>query len=318
LIDLANPRRNHPRLDIRSRADSRSDHDGRILICILVKDTAMAAFDGNKWWDYLKSQPGVQPITGGAVYTGTSGMDEIYGSDPQSWGSGPVRQLLGNDTLSGGGGDDGIMGRGGNDSISGGDGNDGLYGDGGTDFIFGDAGDDFIDGGADNDTLSGNTGNDTILGGDGNDNITGGQDQDWLSGGTGDDVVDGALGNDTLQGNAGNDTISGGDGNDQLAGGQNNDVLNGGAGADTLTGDLGNDTLTGGSGADVFFASNTTGQDVIQDFNYAEGDRMQIMSGTTGTAYQSGADTIFDMGGGNQIVLVGVNLSSLPTDWAFY
>jgi len=56
---------------------------------------------------------------------------------------------------------------------------------------------------------------------------------------------------------------------------------------------------------------------VFTDFNYAEGDRMQVTPGVIGNSSQSGADTIYDMGGGNTITLVGVNLASLGSDWAF-
>ena len=53
------------------------------------------------------------------------------------------------------------------------------------------------------------------------------------------------------------------------------------------------------------------------DFNYAEGDRVQLDAGTTYTLEQVGADTVIDTGGGNEMVLVGVKLSSLPSDWIF-
>jgi hypothetical protein len=32
---------------------------------------------------------------------------------------------------------------------------------------------------------------------------------------------------------------------------------------------------------------------------------------------QVGADTVIDLGGGNQTVLVGVQMSSLPSNWIF-
>jgi len=60
----------------------------------------------------------------------------------------------------------------------------------------------------------------------------------------------------------------------------------------------------------------------VLDFHYAEGDRVQLDPGTTFTVSQVGADTVIDMGaspGGspNQMILVGVTLSSLPSDWIF-
>ena len=33
---------------------------------------------------------------------------------------------------------------------------------------------------------------------------------------------------------------------------------------------------------------------------------------------QVGANTVIDMGGGNQMILQNVQLSSLPTDWLFF
>lgn len=53
------------------------------------------------------------------------------------------------------------------------------------------------------------------------------------------------------------------------------------------------------------------------DFNAAEGDRIQLDASTTYTVRRVGADTIVEMGGGGQLVLVGVNLSSLPSGWIF-
>ena len=49
-----------------------------------------------------------------------------------------------------------------------------------------------------------------------------------------------------------------------------NDVLTGGPGNDVLTGGPGNDVLTGGFGADSFNCG--PGDDIIKDFNKAEGD----------------------------------------------
>jgi hypothetical protein len=40
--------------------------------------------------------------------------------------------------------------------------------------------------------------------------------------------------------------------------------------------------------------------------------------GTTYSVSQVGADTVIDMGGGNQMILVGVQLSTLPAGWIFY
>ena len=64
-------------------------------------------------------------------------------------------------------------------------------------------------------------------------------------------------------------------------------------------------------GADTFHGSQDAGIDRVLDFNLAEGDRVQLDPGTTYTVSQVGADTVIDMGGGDQMILVGVQLASL-------
>ena len=67
---------------------------------------------------------------------------------------------------------------------------------------------------------------------------------------------------------------------DSLAGPASTDVVEGGRGGDRLDGGYGNDTLTGGSGADVFILRSGGGDDVVTDFNAAEGDRVMFDYGT--------------------------------------
>ena len=67
----------------------------------------------------------------------------------------------------------------------------------------------------------------------------------------------------------------------------------------------------------MFHTFAQAGIDKVLDFNYAQGDRVQLDPGTTYTASQVGADTVVDMGDGNQMILVGVTLASLPSDWIF-
>lgn len=84
-------------------------------------------------------------------------------------------------------------------------------------------------------------------------------------------------GNDTIIGNRAANALDGGRGNDILYGVAGNDSLEGGAGNDMLVGGFGNDSLTGGSGADNFiFNSLSQGIDIIQDFQWTEGDIIQI------------------------------------------
>jgi Ca2+-binding RTX toxin-like protein len=94
-------------------------------------------------------------------------------------------------------------------------------------------------------------------------------------------------------------------------------VVTGGAGNDWLSGDRGNDTLAGGAGADIFHTFAEAGIDRVTDFNAAEGDRIQLDPGTHYTLSQVGADTVIDMGGGNQMILVGVSMGSLASGTVF-
>jgi lysophospholipase L1-like esterase len=122
----------------------------------------------------------------------------------------------------------------------------------------------------------------------------------------------------TVQGGAANDTIDGGSGGgDWLVGGQGNDLITAHAGDNILYGNIGADTLNGGAGADIFHTFADAGMDRVTDFHAAEGDRVNLLPGTTYTLPQAGADTVIDMGGGNEMILAGVTLATLPTGWIF-
>ncbi|MGA0606233.1 M10 family metallopeptidase C-terminal domain-containing protein [Phenylobacterium sp. VNQ135] len=193
-------------------------------------------------------------------------------------------------------------------AMFGGAGGDTLAGDGGADYLRGEDGDDCLMGGAGFDDLHGNLGNDIVIGGD---------TEDWVVGGQGNDRLYGDEGHDVVLGNLGNDSLEGGVGNDVVRGGQGDDVLLGGDGWDYMAGDRGSDTITGGAGMDTFHTFSGAGLDRVTDFNYWEGDRVNVLAGTSYTTYQSGADTIVDMGGGDRMVLAGVQLASLPSGWLF-
>ncbi|HEY3950146.1 NF038122 family metalloprotease [Phenylobacterium sp.] len=175
-------------------------------------------------------------------------------------------------------------------------------------FLRGEEGDDVVNGGGGFDDINGNMGNDTLHGNLGDDWVVGGKDNDLQYGDAGDDIV---------WGNLGNDTLNGGSGSDQMRGGQGDDVIDGGSGNDYISGDRGNDTETGGRGADLFHGSQDIGVDQITDFNYAQGDRVELDPGTTFTLSQVGANTVVDMGNGSQMVLLNVTLANLPSDWIF-
>ena len=221
------------------------------------------------------------------------------------------------------------------DLMRGYDGNDTLNGAEGADTIFGGLGNDLIyslsaPGSGATETASnylrGDEGNDTILGAQGFDDINGNMGDDVLHGDLGDDYVVGGKDNDSetgdagvdiVWGNLGNDTVDGGDGNDQVRGGQGDDSVVGGAGDDFVSGDRGNDTISGGAGADLFHGSQDAGIDRVLDFSLSDGDRVFLDPGTTYTLSQVGADTLIDMGAGNQMILVGVQLSTLTPGWIF-
>jgi Ca2+-binding RTX toxin-like protein len=101
-------------------------------------------------------------------------------------------------------------------------------------------------------------------------------DQVQLFGYSGDNVFDASA--STRSGLA----IRAGAGNDTLLGGSAGDRLEGGPGADRLVGGEGLDTMLGGAGADVFVlsaadsAATRSLADLVQDFNGAGGDRLDL------------------------------------------
>ena len=208
-----------------------------------------------------------------------------------------------------GAGDDVLQARAGATSLNGGTGNDILLGWAGGDVLWGGDGDDSIQGGAGFDDINGNKGNDTIGGG--------GAGSDWLVGGQGDDLIISEASDNVLLGNLGNDTLLGGSGTEVLRGGQGDDVLVAGTGRAWMSGDRGADTLVGGTGPDTYHSFSGAGLDLVLDFSSAKGDRVQLDPGTAYTVRQSGADTVVDMGGGDQLVLKSVQLSALPEGWIF-
>ncbi len=96
-------------------------------------------------------------------------------------------------------------------------------------------------------------------------------------------------------------------------------MLAGGAGNDRLDGGAGNDLLWGGGGADAFVFRPMSGADTIMDF-VAGQDRIELVDiyesyqeFVDAGAFSLGGSTI-DLGGGNTIALVGVQVSALTQD----
>ncbi|THD55839.1 NF038122 family metalloprotease [Phenylobacterium sp.] len=213
---------------------------------------------------------------------------------------GAVAPTGGGEVLTPGPGDNTLEGGSGNDTITGGSGNN---------YLRGEAGDDSIVGGSGFNDMNGNMGNDTLHGGTGSNWVVGGQGDDSLVGGGGyQDLVLGNLGNDTLQAGSQGDVLRGGQGDDSIVGG---------AGNDYISGDLGNDTVSGGGGADIFHGSVSIGMMKVLDFNYAQGDRVELDPGTLYSVAQVGADTVITVSSGGEMDLVGVTFSTLPSDWIF-
>ncbi len=152
----------------------------------------------------------------------------------------------------------------------------------------------------------GGDGNDTLIGTEFQDSINGGGGNDFLSGLNGNDSLSGFMGNDYLSGGNGDDMLFGdgvGYGNDTLLGGSGNDLLNGGAGNDFLIGGEGMDTLIGGTGSDTFVLISTgfNNSAIIKDFNYLEGDKIQLESTLIGSY-------TFDNTTKGTLIFSGVNL----------
>ena len=187
----------------------------------------------------------------------------------------------------------------------------------------GDGGANAINGGLGDDTINGLGGNDILQGGYGNDALNGGAGDDVLDGGHGEDVLNGGAGDDLLIAQADgrepeihpDPNRDEGDPLGELTNGKlypdqpipADDVLTGGSGADTFyfqtlinakeryieehTNDDGTIRWAGVAGENDKLHDHwveTLGNDVITDFNRAEGDRIVIEGHTTqiaGIAY---------------------------------
>jgi Ca2+-binding RTX toxin-like protein len=263
---------------------------------------------------------------GGDTLTGNNGNDSLFGQD-------------GNDQIDGGFGVDYLVGGGGDDQLQGGDDADSLYGEDGNDTLNGGNGfvTDIMVGGAGDDIIYGNTGDgdyDRMNGGAGNDTYYVDTPADLTFEGA-------AEGTDTviayiqgagyyLYANVENLTLVGptpfgvGNGLDNaLVGSELNNWLLGGAGADIIAGLAGNDVLFGESGADTFVFGPGQGQDLIGDFA-AGTDKIRLVGSYTDFAQasahfvQNGANGAIDLGGGNFVVLNGLNMGTLAaTDFIF-
>jgi Ca2+-binding RTX toxin-like protein len=245
---------------------------------------------------------GTYYVEAGAFVDGYAGTYRVDVAQTSGATAGPGTPTAGNDVLMGSpGGGDTIDGLAGDDTIT--------AGGPASNSLRGNDGNDSIQGGSGFDDINGNKGNDTIDGGSGG--------NDWLLGGQGNDLITAHSGNNLIYGNLGDDTLIGGSGNDTIRGGQGDDSIVCGTGNEFVSGDRGNDTIVGGSGADTFHTFAQAGIDKVLNFDQTHGDRVMLDPGTAFTVSQVGADTAIDMGAGNEMILVGVQMSTLTPGWIF-
>jgi hypothetical protein len=138
-----------------------------------------------------------------------------------------------------------------------------------------------------------------------------------ISGRAGNDNLHGHLGPDVINGQMGDDQIDGRGGDDSLRGGRGADRLFGAEGNDWLSGDRDNDTLTGGAGADRFYIASGFGDDLVTDFNAAEGDRVEMPRGAAYTLRDVGTGVVVELSGA-RLTLRGIRMAELPADWLVF
>ena len=92
-------------------------------------------------------------------------------------------------------------------------------------------------------------------------------------------------------------------------------------GDDTIIGGTGNDYMEGGGGADTFILAPGDGHDEIGDFNYYDGDRMDVQAYGYSSVLDFFAPPSVDAGGStlylsatDELRLDGIDVNSLPFD----
>lgn len=232
---------------------------------------------------------------------GGAGNDVIDGGDGQDL----INGGSGHDEINAGMGKDRVNAGSGDDVVNGGDGDDKLRGGEGFDLLNGDDGDDRLNGGDGNDTLDGGDGNDRLIDGHGDDDLSGGEGNDRLITRFGNDVVDGGAGNDRIvsRSDAGEPEIAQDPGLPTYFPDQPfedaDDILTGDEGADTFffrldinateeiarkhTNENGKIDWRGVAGENDNPHDHwvdAIGDDVITDFSFADGDKIEIRGHT--------------------------------------
>jgi Ca2+-binding RTX toxin-like protein len=260
------------------------------------------ALNGGPGNDTLIGGPGADILDGGtgdnyASYeTSTAGVKVVLYDVTQNQGDALGDTYNAVNNLIGSSNRDILVGNNQKNTIYGGQGNDDLFGDWEDDQLYGQEGNDVLIGGPGKDYLNGGPGYNIasyyvsstditldLADATGNSN-TGdalGDTFDQIQafhGSLYNDVMtgkpdvsnnfDGLAGNDTLNGSFLDDNLKGNDGNDTIVGKEGKDILNGGLGADKF----------------VFFAtgdprvadSTKANPDIIEDFNQAQGDKLDF------------------------------------------
>ena len=240
---------------------------------------------GNDTVSYFETKQGVNVDLAAGTATGAEiDSDLLIGFENVLGG-------IGDDSITGDGGDNHLLAYYGADTVSGGGGNDTIVA--GREFNASNV----YDGGAGTDTLlltfSGTNanlatglltgsggGSDTISGFE---NVIGFQGFDTIVGNAANNIIQGEAGNDVLSGGAGNDTVDGGGQDDFVDGGDGDDLVTGSFGRDTISGGLGDDTIDGGEGTDFVDYSST-----------ALGVNVDLAAGT-GQGADAGSDALLNI-----------------------
>jgi len=202
------------------------------------------------------------------------GVDSVFSSVNHTLGFGIENLTLtgfANINATGNGNNNVLTGNSGNNTLNGGLGADTMNGGDGSDTYFVDNVGDVV-GESFNDTLGGV---DTVFS-----SVSYSLSPGTVSGGQGFGIENLTLtgsANINGTGNGNNNVLTGNSGNNTLTGLAGNDTLVGGLGNDSLIGGSGIDTLFGNQGADKFiFNQLSEGIDIIKDFQWTEGDTIQI------------------------------------------
>jgi len=145
---------------------------------------------------------------------------------------------------------------------------------------------------------------------------------DSLNGGKYADQIEGYDGNDTIYAHDANDTVNGGAGNDYINGEGGSDIIDGGTGNDTIVTGNGSDTITGGDDSDTYIIKQGSGTTTITDFEFwRAGEKINLTDfnsqfgsyAALRAAMSADSDVRISLGGGQELVLEGINRDMLSS-----